>query len=82
MSQPWIGLPLYPYPPIPLLERALIKIREDQMKEAIVIAPRLAKEILVPLPDGVQDPPPATKQRGSSVTTPVQQGRALYHTDL
>ena len=30
---------LYFYPPIPLLEKTLIKIREDEVEEAIVITP-------------------------------------------
>ena len=34
-----MGLYLYAYPPIPLLERTLIKIREEQAEEAIVITP-------------------------------------------
>ena len=37
LSEPWTGLSLYACPPIPLLERTLIKIREDQAEEAIVI---------------------------------------------
>ena len=36
LSLPWTELHLYAYPPIPLLERTLIKIREDQVEEAIV----------------------------------------------
>ena len=39
LSQSWTVLSLYTYPPIPLLERTLIKIREDQAEEAIVITP-------------------------------------------
>ena len=39
LSQTWMGLSLYAFPPIPLLERTLIKIREDQMEEVIVITP-------------------------------------------
>ena len=78
LSQPWAGLYLYAYPPIPLLERTLIKIREDQAQEANVITP--AEEILVPPspPDGMRDPTPATMQTGSPVT-PTRQGRALPH---
>ena len=33
------GMSLFAFPPIPLLERTLIKIREDQVEEVIVIAP-------------------------------------------
>ena len=40
LSQSWTRLSVYGYPPIPLLERTLIKIREDQAEEAIVIAPQ------------------------------------------
>ena len=39
LSQSWTGLYLFAYPPIPLLEKTLIKIREDQADEVIVIAP-------------------------------------------
>ena len=39
LSQPWTGLSLYAFTPIPLLERTLVKIREDQADTVIVIAP-------------------------------------------
>ena len=39
LSQPWTGLSLYAFPLIPLLEKTLVKIREDQAGEVIVIAP-------------------------------------------
>ena len=39
LSQPWMGLSLYTFPPILLLKRMLVKIREDQVEEVIVIAP-------------------------------------------
>ena len=39
LSQPWTGLSLYAFPPILLLERTLVKIREDHAEEVIVIAP-------------------------------------------
>ena len=39
LSQSWTGLSLYAFPLIPLLERTLVKIREDQADEVIVIAP-------------------------------------------
>ena len=35
----WMGLSLYAFPPILLLEKILIMIREDQAKEVIVIPP-------------------------------------------
>ena len=70
LSQSWTGLSLHPFPPIPLLEKTLIKIREDQVEEVIVIAPSKAKEILVPPspPDDVRDPTPH-RQTESPVTT-------------
>ena len=37
LSQSWTGLSIYTFPPTPLLQRTLIKIREDQA-EVIVIA--------------------------------------------
>ena len=43
LSQSWTGLYLFAYPPIPLLEKTLIKIREDQVNEVIVIAPTWAR---------------------------------------
>ena len=39
LSQSWTALYLFAYPPIPLLEKTLIKIREDQADKVIVIAP-------------------------------------------
>ena len=39
LSQPWTGLSLYTFPLIPLLEWMLVKIREDQVEEVIIIAP-------------------------------------------
>ena len=39
LSQSWTGLSIFACPPIPLLEKTLIKIREDQVEEVIVITP-------------------------------------------
>ena len=39
LSQPWTGLSLYAFPLIPLLEKTLVKISEDQVDEVIFIAP-------------------------------------------
>ena len=39
LSQPWKRLYICAYPPIPLLQRTLITIREDQAEETIVITP-------------------------------------------
>ena len=39
LSETWTGLSLYAFHPIPLLERTMIKIREDQVDEVIVISP-------------------------------------------
>ena len=38
LSHRWTGLSLYAFPPIPLLERTLVKIMEDLVEEVIVIA--------------------------------------------
>ena len=38
LPQPWRGLSLYAFPPIPLLKRTLVKIREDQADKVIIIA--------------------------------------------
>ena len=72
LSQPWMRMYIYAYPPIPLLARTLIKIWEDQAEEAIVITPLLIEENLVqPSPDGMRDPTPASVQMGSPVATPA-----------
>ena len=39
LSQSWTGLYVYAFPPIALLETTLIKIRENQAEEAIVLGP-------------------------------------------
>ena len=38
LIQPWTGMFLYTFPPIPLIERTLINIREDQMEVVVLIA--------------------------------------------
>ena len=37
LSQPWKGLSLYTFPPIPLLQKTLVKIREDQAADEVII---------------------------------------------
>ena len=37
LSQPWPGLSIYTFPPIPLLKQTLVKIREDQADKVIII---------------------------------------------
>ena len=82
LSQSWIGLSLFTYPPIPCLEKTLIKIMEDQVEEVIVIAlswPRrswyhLLIQIVCEIPFRIP------MSMGSPVTTPARQGCA--HTDL
>ena len=38
LSQSWTGLSLFIYPLIPLLEKTLFKISENQVEEVIIIA--------------------------------------------
>ena len=39
LSQSWTGLSRYAFPLIPFLEKTLIKIKQDQVEEVIVITP-------------------------------------------
>ena len=83
LSQSWTGLYLYTYPPIPLLERTLIKIREEQAEEAIAVAPcwprrswyhlllQMACEIPLLLP-----------RRQDLMSQYLPDKGTLYHTDL
>ena len=70
---------LYDFPPISLLDRTLIKIREDQAEELVFI--KLVEEIMVSpaFPNGMQDPSSAPPQDGSPVTIPAHVGHALPH---
>ena len=52
---------------------------EDQADEVIVIAPSWPKEVLLPPPDGMRDPPAAPIQEGSPVTLSARHGHALPH---
>ena len=85
LSQSWTGLSLFAFPPIPLLERTLIKIREDQV-EVIVIAPSWPRRswyhLLLQMVCKIPLRQPLQLQLwGGSVTTPADKG-VLYHTDL
>jgi len=39
LLQPWTGLSLYVFPPFPLLQKVLLKIREDRPEAVILITP-------------------------------------------
>ena len=80
LSQPWIGLSLYAYPPIPLLERTLIKIREDQV-EAIITAPCWLRRSWYHLLQMAGETPLLLPRRRNllSQCLPNQQGHTLPH---
>ena len=44
LSQPGMGLSLYVFPAIPLLEKTLIQMREDPVEEVIIIFPILPRK--------------------------------------
>ena len=76
-----VPVSIFAFPPIPLLERTLIKIREDQAEEVIVIAPV-----------GQEDPGTFSRWRARSLPVSNSGGDLLsqylpdkgvpYHTDL
>ena len=83
LSHPWVGLYLYAYHPIPLVVRTLIKIREDQAEEAIVITscwPRTPwYRLLIQM---VCDIPLLLPHRWDLLLQFMPDNGVLYHTDL
>jgi len=83
LSQSWTGLYIYAFPPIPLLERTLIKIREDQAEEAIVLAPRWPRRswyhLLLQMACEI---PLLLPRRRDLLSQHLPDKGVLYHTDL
>ena len=83
LSQSWTGLSLYAFPPIPLLEKTLIKIREDQVEEVTVIAPSWLRRswyhILLQMTCEI---PLLLTCRRSLFSQCLPDKGVLYHTDL
>ena len=83
LSQSWIGLSLFAFPLIHMLERTLIKIREDQVEEVTVIAPcylrRSWYHLLLQMTFEI---PLLLPHRWDLLSQSLPDKGVLYHTDL
>ena len=82
-TQSWTGLSIYAFPPRNLLLKTLLKIREDQVEEAIVIAPHWPKRVWFPLLMEMATTKPHIfpVERGLLSQVLPEKGR-LFHPDL
>ena len=78
----WTGLYLCPYPPIPLLERTLIKIREDQAEEAIALTLRWPRRSWFHLLQMACEIPLLLPRRRDLMSQHLLDKAVLYHTNL
>ena len=81
--QSWSGWSVFAFPPINLIQRTLLKIRTDQVEEAIVVVPFWPKRTWFPLLLQLASEPPITLPREFNLLSQKLPGRGtLFHPDL